>query len=80
MKNEDVVYMASLTAKDANENIREKYKLNLKKIKSMKKDSIILSPLPRIDEISKEVDSTPNARYFQQSKLLPTKVGSIIRR
>ena len=27
---------------------------------------IILHPLPRADEISTEVDTTPHARYFQQ--------------
>jgi aspartate carbamoyltransferase catalytic subunit len=27
---------------------------------------IVLHPLPRVDEISAEVDSTAHARYFQQ--------------
>ncbi len=27
---------------------------------------IVLHPLPRVDEISPEVDSTSHARYFQQ--------------
>jgi aspartate carbamoyltransferase catalytic subunit len=27
---------------------------------------IVLHPLPRVDEISPEVDSTRHARYFQQ--------------
>ena len=34
----------------------------------MKDDSIILNPLPRIDEISTEVDKTKNAKYFQQAE------------
>ena len=42
------------------------YKIDLKTLKSAKKDLIILHPLPRIDEIAAEVDSTPQARYFQQ--------------
>jgi aspartate carbamoyltransferase catalytic subunit len=42
------------------------YKINLKTLKSAKKDLIILHPLPRLDEIAAEVDSTPQARYFQQ--------------
>jgi len=28
---------------------------------------IIMHPLPRVDEIAHAVDSTPHARYFQQS-------------
>jgi len=42
------------------------YKIDLKTLKSAKKDMIILHPLPRVDEIDAEVDSTPQARYFQQ--------------
>ena len=42
------------------------YKIDLKTLKSAKKDMIILHPLPRLDEIAAEVDSKPQARYFQQ--------------
>jgi aspartate carbamoyltransferase catalytic subunit len=42
------------------------YKIDLKTLKSAKKDLKILHPLPRVDEIAAEVDSTPQARYFQQ--------------
>jgi aspartate carbamoyltransferase catalytic subunit len=42
------------------------YKIDLKTLKNAKKDMIILHPLPRLDEIAAEVDSTPQARYFQQ--------------
>ncbi|MEM1883629.1 MAG: aspartate carbamoyltransferase, partial [Candidatus Bathyarchaeia archaeon] len=35
-------------------------------LKKAKKDLIILHPLPRVDEVSVEVDSTPFAKYFQQ--------------
>jgi len=34
----------------------------------MKDDAIILHPLPRIDEISAEVDNTKNAKYFKQAE------------
>lgn len=34
----------------------------------MKKDAIIMHPLPRVDEISPEVDSDPRAAYFRQAK------------
>jgi aspartate carbamoyltransferase catalytic subunit len=42
------------------------YKIDLKTLKSAKNDMIILHPLPRLDEIAAEVDSKPQARYFQQ--------------
>jgi aspartate carbamoyltransferase catalytic subunit len=42
------------------------YRIDLKTLKRAKKDLVILHPLPRIDEIAYEVDSTPQARYFQQ--------------
>ena len=34
----------------------------------MKDDAIILHPLPRLDEISAEVDNTKQARYFKQAE------------
>ena len=46
--------------------VKGTYKIDLKTLKSAKKDMIILHPLPRIDEIDAEVDSKPQARYFQQ--------------
>lgn len=34
----------------------------------MKKKSIIMHPLPRVDEIAKEVDTSPKAVYFKQAE------------
>ena len=34
----------------------------------MKEDAILLHPLPRLDEISTDVDSTKQAKYFQQAE------------
>ncbi len=45
-----------------------KYILTLDCVKTMKKDAIIMHPLPRVDEIPKEVDSDPRARYFEQAQ------------
>jgi aspartate carbamoyltransferase catalytic subunit len=42
------------------------YRIDLNTLKKAKKDMIILHPLPRVDEIAAEVDSKPQARYFQQ--------------
>lgn len=42
------------------------YKIDLETLTRAKKDIIILHPLPRVDEIANEVDTAPQARYFQQ--------------
>jgi len=34
----------------------------------MKKDAILMHPLPRVDEIKPEVDEDPRAIYFQQAQ------------
>jgi len=46
--------------------VRGTYRINLEALKSAKEDLIIMHPLPRVDEVAAEVDSTPHARYFQQ--------------
>jgi len=44
------------------------YVIGLDMVKKMKEDAIILHPLPRIDEISTDVDSTKQAKYFEQAE------------
>ena len=44
------------------------YILDNNKMKMAKKDMIIMHPLPRVDEIAKEVDSDNRAVYFKQAK------------
>ena len=46
--------------------VKGAYKIDLEILKGAKKDAIILHPLPRVDEITAEVDNTPQARYFLQ--------------
>jgi aspartate carbamoyltransferase catalytic subunit len=43
------------------------YKINKSLLKSAKKDVRILHPLPRVDEIDKDLDQTENAAYFRQA-------------
>ncbi len=67
----DVLYVTRIQKErfpDAAEYARVKgsYKIDAATLKNAKKDMIVLHPLPRVDEISPEVDSTPHARYFQQ--------------
>ena len=69
LEESDVIYMTGFPPnKHLSENIRLSYNLNLEKIRNLKKNSIILNPLPRIDEISREVDESPHTKYFEQSK------------
>ncbi len=45
-----------------------KYILTPELVEQMKPESIIMHPLPRVDEIPPEVDSAPQARYFEQAQ------------
>lgn len=49
------------------EKVRGSYIVNNELLKKAKEDLIILHPLPRIDEIAPEVDSTKHAKYFEQA-------------
>ena len=69
----DVVYVTRIQKErfpDEEEylKVRGSYVVGLDMLQKMKDDAIILHPLPRLDEISTEVDSTDNARYFQQAE------------
>lgn len=44
------------------------YILTMKEVDNMKKKSIIMHPLPRVDEIAHEVDASPKAIYFKQAQ------------
>jgi aspartate carbamoyltransferase catalytic subunit len=46
--------------------VKGSYRIDLQTLCDAKKNLIILHPLPRVDEIASEVDTTPYARYFQQ--------------
>ena len=46
--------------------LKDFYILNKEKMKLAKKDMLILHPLPRVNEISVEVDDDPRAAYFKQ--------------
>jgi len=43
------------------------YRIDNEMLRESKKDLVVLHPLPRIDEIAPEVDSTPHAKYFEQA-------------
>lgn len=48
--------------------LRDSYILTPDKLKNAKEDLCIMHPLPRVNEISTEVDSDPRACYFEQAR------------
>jgi len=69
----DVLYMTRIQKErfpDEEEYVKVKgsYVIGLDMVKKMKEDAIILHPLPRIDEISTDVDSSKHAKYFEQAE------------
>ena len=47
--------------------LKDYYILDKDKLRNAKKDLCILHPLPRVNEISTEIDSDPRAKYFTQA-------------
>jgi len=69
----DVLYVTRIQKErfpDEEEYLKVKgsYVVGLDLIKQMKDDAIVMHPLPRIDEISPDVDKTKNAKYFEQAE------------
>ena len=48
--------------------LKDFYILNKEKLTLAKEDMLILHPLPRVNEISVEVDDDPRAVYFKQAQ------------
>jgi len=69
----DVIYVTRIQKErfpDEEEYVKVKgsYVIGMDFVNKMKDDAIILHPLPRMDEISTEVDKTKQARYFKQAE------------
>ena len=48
--------------------VASSYRITPETLQGVKDRLILLHPLPRVDEIDPRVDSTPHARYFEQSR------------
>ncbi len=48
--------------------LKDSYIVDNKKMSNAKEDMILMHPLPRVNEISVEVDNDPRAAYFTQAK------------
>jgi aspartate carbamoyltransferase catalytic subunit len=69
----DVLYMTRVQRErffneDDYIRLKDTYVLNTEKMALGKKKLIVLHPLPRVNEISVEIDADPRAAYFKQAK------------
>lgn len=68
----DVLYMTRIQrerffSEEEYLKLKDAYILDLKKLDNAKKDLTIMHPLPRVNEISTDVDDDPRAKYFEQA-------------
>ncbi len=71
LKNLDVLYMTRIqeerfTDKEEYNRLKDSYVLTREKLNKAKDDTIVLHPLPRVNEISVDVDDDKRACYFKQ--------------
>ncbi|CAI5939424.1 unnamed protein product [Closterium sp. NIES-64] len=70
----DVVYQTRIQKErfggrmDEYEAARGKYIVDRRVMNALGKDAIVMHPLPRLDEITTDVDPDPRAAYFRQAK------------
>ncbi|MBA0866533.1 hypothetical protein Goshw_021981 [Gossypium schwendimanii] len=70
----DVVYQTRIQRErfgeriDLYEEARGKYIVDENVLKVMQKHAVVMHPLPRLDEITVDVDADPRAAYFRQAK------------
>ena len=69
----DVVYQTRIqkerfTDPKAYNAVKGVYRIDKKALARMRKYAILMHPLPRVDEISPEVDTDPRAAYFRQAR------------
>jgi aspartate carbamoyltransferase catalytic subunit len=69
----DIFYMTRIQKerfddKEAYDKLKGCFVVNKETMKQMSEGAIVMHPLPRVDEISPEIDSDPRAAYFRQAK------------
>lgn len=72
LPNLDILYMTRIQRErfdslETYERLKDSYVLTAEKMKSAKQDMCVLHPLPRVNEISVDVDDDPRACYFRQA-------------
>ncbi len=73
LKESDVIYMTRVQKErfpnmESYEAVKDIFIFDVETVKKMKASSILMHPLPRLNEIPLEVDDLPQARYFQQAQ------------
>lgn len=73
LRDADVVYMTRVQKErfsnmDDYEKIKDSFLLKARDLDEMKKEAIIMHPLPRVNEIDEEIDKDPRAAYFRQAE------------
>jgi aspartate carbamoyltransferase catalytic subunit len=68
----DVIYVTRIQKerfpdKQEYEKVKQSYLIDRRLLEKAKRDAIILHPLPRVDEVTYDVDDDPRARYFKQA-------------
>ena len=72
IKNSDILYVTRIQKERFSdpqeyEKVKGTYTIDSNMLKKFKPDISIMHPLPRIDEISRDLDNTNNAVYFKQA-------------
>jgi len=70
----DILYMTRVQrerffSEDEYLRLKDFFLLNAKKMKNAKEDMIVMHPLPRVNEISTDMDTDERAVYFEQAKM-----------
>ncbi|MFU8797559.1 MAG: aspartate carbamoyltransferase [Gammaproteobacteria bacterium] len=64
----DILYMTRIQQERRTELLKNPFYINKSLLKKVKSNFKILHPLPRINELSTDIDNTPYAYYFQQAQ------------
>ncbi|GAB0174673.1 MAG: aspartate carbamoyltransferase [Candidatus Altimarinota bacterium] len=73
LSSSDVIYMTRVQKErfpnqESYEAVKDSFIFDEATVKKMKSDAILMHPLPRVNEITLEVDNLPQAKYFEQAK------------
>lgn len=69
----DILYMTRVQKErfsdlDEYEKVKDSFLLKVEHVNKLKNDAIILHPLPRVNEIDKDIDKDKRAAYFRQAQ------------
>ncbi len=72
LETSDIIYDTRIQKERLDPAVYERHKnafcFDKEKVSKMKSNAILMHPLPRVDEIKFEVDSLPQAKYFEQAR------------